>query len=114
MGGRLRSRSRSRSRGRSRQSGPGVPAIIREALPHRVAGRTDPTAGAPEVDYAANPWVTYAELVDVFTPPQLDESGNPIKPEQKEWREDPRSVKGWTEAQASAASVASAEAEFKL
>lgn len=76
----------------------------------------DPTAGAPDVDYATNPWTPYADLVDVFTPPPLDESGNPIKPEQKEWREDPRSVKGSGAdlASASAAAVASVEAEFKL
>ena len=97
-----------------RSGGPGVPAIIREALPHRVSQRGDPTVGAPEVDYAANPWVTYAELVDVFTPPQLDENGNPIKPEQKEGREDPRSVKGWADAVASAAPAPAADIDFKL
>jgi hypothetical protein len=88
--------------------------MIREVLAHRVARRGDPTIGAPAVDYAANPWVSYAELVDVFTPPPLDEQGNPIKPEQKEWREDPRSVKGWADPVASATVVASVEEEFKL
>jgi hypothetical protein len=88
--------------------------MVRELLSHRVANIKDPSLGAPIVDYAANPWVTYADLVDVFTPPQLDELGNPIKDVgQKEWREDARSVKGWNNV-SSVSATASVEAEFKL
>jgi hypothetical protein len=87
--------------------------MVRELLAHRVVNVVDPTEGAPAVEYANHPWISYAELVDVFTPPQLDAEGNPIKPEQKEWREDSRSLKGWTDAPQPGV-AASVEQEFKL
>lgn len=75
------------------------PAGIRVAdlLPQRQLRVADPTADAPAVSYEGNTWLPYADLEDVFTPLPLDAEGKPIQPPQHEWREDPRSVKGWNE-----------------
>lgn len=73
-------------------------SIVKQVLADRVVKVNNPTAGSPVGDYQNNPWVSYADLEDVFSAPPLDADGNPIKEVvQKEWREDPRSLKGWTE-----------------
>lgn len=96
--------------------GPSVLATIRKMLAGRVQRVDDPTAGAPKVDYKNNPWVSYADLEDVFTPPPLDADGNPIREVvQKEWREDPRSLKGWTDVNSQVPSAETdPDQEFKL
>lgn len=73
-------------------------SIVKQILADRVVKVANPTIGSPSSDYQNNPWVSYADLEDVFSAPPLDADGKPVQEViQKEWREDPRSLKGWTE-----------------
>jgi hypothetical protein len=79
-------------RRRARQSST---SVVHEVLAHRLQRVDNPSAGAPKVEYEGNPWVPYADLVDVFAPPELDEQGNVIRDQKpRELGEDPRTVKG--------------------